>query len=128
MWRVLFYRLSQLHNQFFPNSTTQNTRYDPGVTSPVYLFPTDPPDYATVGIGPVPASTPILKDFRLHEVTRRALNCLTLLYIEPQGQPVARDPRRGAGAPGPPRCWQAAPVDLRPRQPRPRTTPIRSTR
>jgi hypothetical protein len=84
MWRVLFYRLSQLHNTFFPNSTTLNTRYDPGQNLPPYLFPTDPPDYATVGIGPEPEGALILKDFRLHEVTRRALNCLTLLYIEPR--------------------------------------------
>src|SRR5438067_7434047 len=30
-WRVLFERLSLLHNEFFEDSTTEKTRYDPGI-------------------------------------------------------------------------------------------------
>jgi hypothetical protein len=82
IWRVLFERLSLLHNAFFPESDTDNTRYDPGVGVPRYLFP-DPPNYADVGIAPDPSDKSILTNFKLREVTRRGINCLALLVLNP---------------------------------------------
>ena len=83
-WRVLFERLSVLHAGFFPDSTTHGTHYDPGVDVPDYLFPKEQPNYANVGIAPEPQDAVLLPFFGLRDVTRRGLNCLTLLLIPPE--------------------------------------------
>lgn len=82
-WRVLFERLSLLHQSFFADSTTDKTRYDPGTKVPPYFFP-DEPNYADIGIAPAPVGKEVLANFKLREVTRRGLNCLTLLLINPE--------------------------------------------
>ncbi len=81
-WRVLFERISLLHSGFFASSTTDQTRYDPGIKVPPYYFP-DAPSYADVGIAPDPDTKPVLQNFKLRDVTRRGINCLALLFINP---------------------------------------------
>lgn len=87
MWRVNFERISQLTNVLFPNSSTLNTRWDPGDRQPAYLYPAKPQDdpefvdYADIGSIQSPAGGQILPQFRLHEATRRALNTLSLLKL-----------------------------------------------
>ena len=103
LWRATFNRIAESHKSCFPSgSTTEGTLYDlpvpPGASqqennqapvtpqqtdeaSPtyvpyVYLYPTSEQDYANVGIH----KDDSLSGFRLYDVTRRAMNCLTLLY------------------------------------------------
>src|SRR6266566_2753525 len=105
--RAIFKQIVMLHIDRFPNSTTTNTIYD--LAKPPqnaedlssypypYLYPgiLDPDgkiadfDYANVGIGRIQddASSGNIKqnffdNFKLYDVTRRALNCLTLLLDE----------------------------------------------
>jgi len=97
-WQAIFMRIASVHEQCFPASTTANTLYDPSPTSSPserfpYLYPssTSPtfPDYAligtggsgSVGVGDIDEQ---LGKFQLYDVTRRALNCLCLLYTKPQ--------------------------------------------
>jgi hypothetical protein len=65
-WRVLFQRLSLLHQSFFTDNSTDRTRYDPGTGVPPYFFP-DEPNYADIGIAPAPAGNEILPNFKLRE-------------------------------------------------------------
>ncbi len=101
--RENFRRIVTLHLQRFPESDTTDTIYD--INPP---FPSDAPDYentdfpylylypgkfdyANVGVSCLwkPGTpendriTPFVKGFRLYEVTRRAINCLTLLLSSP---------------------------------------------
>lgn len=98
--RENFRRIVTLHFQRFPESDTTDTIYD--VNPPPresnddntdfpyhYLYPGDH-DYASVGISLMKPSrtgndtvTPFMESFRLYDVTRRALNCLTLLWTSP---------------------------------------------
>jgi hypothetical protein len=105
--RAIYKQIVMLHIDRFPNSTTTNTVYD--LPNPPqneqdlssypypYLYPgiLDPDgkmadfDYANVGIGRIQddASSGYIKqnffdNFKLYDVTRRALNCLTLLLDE----------------------------------------------
>jgi len=105
--RAIFKQIVMLHLDRFPNSTTTNTIYDlpkpPQNAEDLssypypYLYPgiLDPDgkiadfDYANVGIGRIQddASSGNIKqnffdNFKLYDVTRRALNCLTLLLDE----------------------------------------------
>lgn len=107
--RAIFKQIVMLHIDRFSNSTTANTIYD--LPNPPqnaqdlssypypYLFPgiLDPDgkiadfDYANVGIGRIQddASSGNIKqnffdNFKLYDVTRRALNCLTLLLDQAQ--------------------------------------------
>lgn len=99
-WRAIFIRVAVIHSQCFPASTTANTPYDPSPTRPInetfpYLYPdtTDgSSDYALVGInetGSVGISNfgddQQMGNFALYDVTRRALNCLALLYMNAVG-------------------------------------------
>jgi hypothetical protein len=78
-WRSLFSRIASIQNKRFPNSTTDGTSYDP---------PPDPelsylqPKYADKGI--ISLNNNTLTQFRLYDVTRKTLNCLTLLYTDPE--------------------------------------------
>lgn len=101
--RENFRRIVTLHLQRFPYSDTTDTIYD--INPP---FPPDAPDYentdfpyqylypgkfdyANVGVSCLwkPGTpendriTPFVKRFKLYEVTRRAINCLTLLLSSP---------------------------------------------
>jgi hypothetical protein len=100
--REIFRRIVALHLQRFPDSDTTNTIYDvnapfsqeqpdtSGTDFPYhYLYP-DKIDYATIGVSMLQPNrvgtdrvTPFVRSFRLYDVTRRALNCLTLLFTDP---------------------------------------------
>ena len=86
VWREIFKRIAFLHNKHFPHSNTNNTYYDPPDRRDLpYLYPVDTPDYSAIGI----SIDGIIKDgylqnFKLYDSTRRALNCLTLLYTRPE--------------------------------------------
>lgn len=104
--RENFRRIVTLHLQRFPCSDTTDTFYDinppfppDGSDTPdyentdfpyMYLYP-GKFDYANVGVSCLwkfgtPENeriTPFVKRFRLYEVTRRAINCLTLLLSTP---------------------------------------------
>lgn len=74
-WRSLFSRIASIQNKRFSNSTTVGTSYDPPADSQLsYLHS----NYADTGIVTLANNT--LAQFRLYDVTRRTLNCLTLLY------------------------------------------------
>jgi hypothetical protein len=86
MWRINFNRLVVLQDRFFNKGTNANIPYKGGPGSlPKYLQPGDVDsegnpqneDYSLTGIAP----TDTLKWFPLCDATRRAINCLTLLYI-----------------------------------------------
>jgi len=95
-WQAIFIRIVSVHDQSFPASTTENTLYDPSPTSPPtsrfpYLYPATFPNYALIGVsrsGSVGDNNfdddAHLGKFKLYDVTRRALNCLNLLYIRPE--------------------------------------------
>jgi hypothetical protein len=107
IWHSAFCKIATITNDAFPDGTTANTLFEPAPREKLpYLFPAvvSPPatvttgdatavvpvqaplfDYANVGIGAVlqenseQKQIPILAGFRLYEVTRRSINCLTLL-------------------------------------------------
>jgi len=78
VWRACFNRIAALQDKAFPRGTTAQTLYEPPSKENLpYLYPPEP-DYANVGI----SGATILDNFQLYEVTRRAINCLTLLYVK----------------------------------------------
>jgi hypothetical protein len=94
--RAIFIRLATAHDQCFPGCTTEKTPYDPGAgMTPESRFPfLYPPesnlDYALTGINNSSSGGVAnfdddkhLGNFQLYDVTRRALNCLALLYTNP---------------------------------------------
>jgi len=101
LWRATFSRIAESHKRSFPGSSTANTYYDlpdpPNyqalAASPqgydasttylpyLYLFPAGGQDYGNIGIQ---RDSEIPSDFKLYDVARRALNCLTLLYAAPE--------------------------------------------
>jgi hypothetical protein len=108
MWHSCFNRIAGITSGAFPAATTANTLYSPpaAVALP-YLYPLLAPepaprvtpsgaaavlavaaprfDYADVGVAAIQHDDAdkkpqlILRDFQLYDVTRRAINCLTLL-------------------------------------------------
>jgi hypothetical protein len=84
VWRVTFNRTSQLQVCLFPDSKTENTRYDLEKDTPAYLYPAFSPNYTQLGVREPDPQNPILKEFALYDATRRAINCLTLLYLQPE--------------------------------------------
>jgi hypothetical protein len=82
VWRAGFNRIAALQNMAFPHCATAHSLYEPPPRESLpYLYPPEP-DYANVGvIGTDINGDAILDNFKLYEVTRRAINCLTLLYI-----------------------------------------------
>jgi hypothetical protein len=106
IWRATFNCIADSHKNCFPDSSTENTYYDlpdaPDPSNPpnyqmfvanpqtpdaaniqlpyYYLYPGSEMDYANVGI---PQDNQFPDQFKLYDVTRRALNCLTLLYTNP---------------------------------------------
>src|SRR5262245_26427521 len=83
VWRAGFGRLATLLKAAFPKAVTAGTLYEPPSKEELpYLYPPEP-DYANIGItGLNQAGEAILLEFKLYEVTRRAINCLTMLYIK----------------------------------------------
>jgi hypothetical protein len=81
IWRALLSRISMLQLKAFPSNSTASTLYDPPPKEVLpYLYPNEP-DYANIGISQNnPNGEQILANFNLYDVTRRAINCLTLLY------------------------------------------------
>ncbi len=105
-WRATFNCIADSHKNCFPDSSTEDTYYDlpnpPDPSKPPhyqslvtnsqgsdaasihlpysYLYPGNEKDYANVGI---PQDDQFPDKFKLYDVTRRALNCLTLLYTNP---------------------------------------------
>jgi hypothetical protein len=83
-WRALFSSIVFLHDKHFPGSSTIGTAYDslgaPWLDLLPFLFPHQF-DYANVGIL---HNENHLEYFHLYDVTRRALNCLTLLFTDPE--------------------------------------------
>src|SRR6266576_1748030 len=106
-WRATFNCIADSHKNCFPDSSTEDTYYDlpnpPDPSKPphyqslvtnsqgsdaasihlpyYYLYPGNEKDYANVGI---PQDDQFPNKFKLYDVTRRALNCLTLLYTNPE--------------------------------------------
>lgn len=103
MMRENFSRIVTLHFQRFPDSDTTDTMYDVNPPEPpddpdysdtdfpyLYLYP-GKFDYASVGVSIMKRPktgndtvTPFIENFRLYDVTRRAINCLTLLWTSPE--------------------------------------------
>jgi hypothetical protein len=107
LWRVTFNRIVESHKGCFPYSSTAGTYFDlPNPPDPsnfpnyqslvanpqaydasnmylpyMYLYPVNQQDYADVGIQHQRDDQ--LTRYRLYDVTRRAINCLTLLYTDP---------------------------------------------
>jgi hypothetical protein len=104
LWRATFNRIVESHKGCFPVSTTAGTLYNlpphantPGyqtfVANPqtydastmylpyLYLYPGNELDYADIGIQH--QQNDQLANYTLYDVTRRAINCLTLLYTDP---------------------------------------------
>jgi hypothetical protein len=83
VWRATFNRIAGMQCKTFPACTTALTLYEPpGKESLPYLYPPEP-DYANVGIKTMDAcGANLLANFGLYGVTRRAINCLTLLYVK----------------------------------------------
>jgi hypothetical protein len=100
--RAIFQQLVTLHLKRLPDSTTAHTIYDlpdpPQNAQELssypypYLYPLPPNspfDYASIGIDIIKDSSAgastiasFVTNFKLYDVTRRALNCLTLLFGE----------------------------------------------
>jgi hypothetical protein len=104
LWRATFNRIAESHKCCFPNSTTAGSlynlpsplsasKYDGLLANPQaydassmylpyrYLIPSNGINYSDVG---VQLDKDISANFTLYDVTRRALNCLTLLYTNPE--------------------------------------------
>jgi hypothetical protein len=84
VWRATFNKIAGMQLKTFPQCTTASTLYEPPAKESLpYLYPPEP-DYANVGIkGTNAGGVTILDSFALYGVTRRAINCLTLLYVKP---------------------------------------------
>lgn len=86
IWRAIFNRIAVLQVKAFPLSSTAETLYEPpSKESLPYLYHPNP-DYANVGISDLPT----LAKFKLYDVTRRAINCLTLLYVKEEDSLVPK--------------------------------------
>ena len=104
LWRAGFKRIAASHKSCFSNSSAVGTTYDlpnPSQTPNyemlsakpqtydagsiylpyLYLRPSEMPDYCNIGIQ---EDTELSSSFSLYDATRRAFNCLTLLYTDPQ--------------------------------------------
>ncbi|MBK6326054.1 MAG: hypothetical protein IPF56_08950 [Chloroflexi bacterium] len=89
--RTIFNSIVTLQQSSFPALTNISQIYDPPPQSDLpYLYPQDTADpdtldYANFGIDPleIDESNPFWSNFRLYDVSRRALNCLNLLLSDP---------------------------------------------
>ncbi|MPW23116.1 hypothetical protein GCT13_41695 [Paraburkholderia sp. CNPSo 3157] len=85
LWRVSLARIALIHAQVFPLIGTEKTFYAPQESLPKYLFPSpDGPDYTQFSLLDARDDKDVkLASFKLYDVTRRAINCLALLYVNP---------------------------------------------
>jgi hypothetical protein len=107
-WRALFVQIGSIHCRRFPGSTTKGTLYEPpsglwaealGYLYPEGTFPRanppvplppDQPQYACLGLSGGSATVGCdLTPFTLFDATRRALNCLILLYTTSEDSLIA---------------------------------------
>ncbi|CAM2157379.1 conserved protein of unknown function [Pararobbsia alpina] len=86
LWRVSLSRIASMHYQAFGGTTTDKTFYAPQVNLPGYLFPAaGPNDYTQFSsLNPKADQDRLLVNFKLYDVTKRAINCLALLYVNPE--------------------------------------------
>ncbi|MEX3935902.1 hypothetical protein AB4Y32_29620 [Paraburkholderia phymatum] len=83
LWRVILFKIGALHAKAFPGSTTEGTLYALPANTPPFLFPADP-DYVTINTAACPSNLePQLGGFALYDTSRRTINCLCLLYLNP---------------------------------------------
>lgn len=86
--------ISQVQQRANPTDTNRKQQPQSAINTSdfpyLYLYP-GKVDYANVGISPMKlgvagngTATTFVQDFRLYDVTRRALNCLTLLWTAPK--------------------------------------------
>ena len=78
-WRVSFQRLARLHQARFPDCTTDDSRFD-AQRLPAYLREGSAYDRGDIGLGNGADGKPPLESFGVYDATRRAMNCLALLY------------------------------------------------
>jgi hypothetical protein len=109
VWRASFNRIAALQVKVFKTNSTVNTLYaPPGPDKLGYLYPPEK-DYSNVDTESPPLCSnypekgivvptdadgkpkPILSDFKLYDVTRRAINCLSLLYVDPEKDSLIPD-------------------------------------
>ena len=96
VWRAMFNRIVALQNNLVKTSNTTGTIYDvaiPGQTpsddpqspySYLYIPKTVADTFTSIGIsGSDTVQYPMSNTFRLYDITRRTLNCLTQLYVKP---------------------------------------------
>ncbi|WP_421381078.1 hypothetical protein ACOCG7_34210 (plasmid) [Paraburkholderia sp. DD10] len=84
LWRVSLSKIALMHSQVFPLIGTDRTFYAPQEALPKYLFPdADDPDYTQFSLLDARDDNVKLASFKLYDVTRRAINCLALLYVDP---------------------------------------------
>lgn len=95
-WRAMFGRIVALHCKVFPTSNAVKTLYiPPDAKALPYLYPPKAPDYADIGIRDVDnEGAKILEKFQLFDVTRRAINCLTLLHVNIEESLIPEDIQR----------------------------------
>jgi hypothetical protein len=85
LWRVSLSRIALVHARVFATSNTDKTFYAPQEKVPGYLFPSgEDADYIHFSLlNSKGEQEDPLRDFKLYDVTRRAINCLALLYVNP---------------------------------------------
>jgi hypothetical protein len=85
LWRVSLSRIALVHAQVFATSNTDKTFYAPQAKMPGYLFPeAGDADYTHFSLLNAKGDEEDpLPNFKLYDVTRRAINCLALLYVNP---------------------------------------------
>jgi hypothetical protein len=91
-WRVSFQRLARLHQARFPDSTTDDARFD-AQRLPAYLREGSAYDRGDIGLGNGADGKPPLEKFGVYDATRRAMNCLALLFTPPSAYllPASQD-------------------------------------
>jgi hypothetical protein len=132
VWRAIFFRIGGLQSKVFPECTVAKTLYEPPSKDGLpYLYPPEP-DYADVGISARDKEGRIiLEKFQLFEITRRAINCLTLLYVDKEDSLIpdliaanqrhlveailkaAQNPGAGGGEVPPPDSTELSPTRLK---------------
>ncbi len=95
VWRATFNEIAATHASVFGDSSIANTLYQPAggwqaQEEMRFLFPQSAPLYANIGLvltmfATADSTEPPtnLLNFELYDITRRALNCLSLLHVMP---------------------------------------------
>lgn len=87
LWRVSLSRIALVHARVFAASNTDKTFYAPQEQVPAYLYPDTAGgdgDYTHFSLlNSKGDQEEPLPNFKLYDVARRAINCLALLYVNP---------------------------------------------